>query len=141
MRLCEFLTDYNFTDIKYVPGPENVVPDFLSRPWDKTTEPLTIHMLVSAPSDWLSLLHILQRSDDLSVIVMPVWRGQVAVQERQGASGLWSNFLSPGETLLQVAIQVADTVFTDISAAQAMTCVARLVMLSCGVKTLELPGL
>jgi len=51
LRLCEFLADYNFTEIKYVPGPENVVPDFLSRPWDKTTEPSPIHMLVSAPSD------------------------------------------------------------------------------------------
>ena len=34
LRLCEFLADYDFTEIKYVPGPENVVPDFLSRPWD-----------------------------------------------------------------------------------------------------------
>jgi len=29
-RLCEFLAAYNFTEIKYVPGPESVVPDFLS---------------------------------------------------------------------------------------------------------------
>ena len=27
LRLCEFLPDYDFTEIKYVPGPENVVPD------------------------------------------------------------------------------------------------------------------
>ena len=32
LRLCEFLADYDFIEIKYVPGPENVVPDVLSRP-------------------------------------------------------------------------------------------------------------
>ena len=32
LRLCEFLPDYDFTEIKYVPGPENAVPDFLSCP-------------------------------------------------------------------------------------------------------------
>jgi len=42
------------------------------------------------------------------------------VQERQGASGLWSKFLSPGETPLQAAIQVADTMSADASAAVAM---------------------
>jgi len=34
--LCEFLSDLNFEEIKYVPGAHNVVPDFLSRPWDGT---------------------------------------------------------------------------------------------------------
>jgi len=48
----------------------------------------------------------------------------VAVQERQGASGLWSKFLSPGETLLQVVILVVDTGSTDANVAPAMTCVA-----------------
>jgi len=33
LRLCEFMADSNFTEVKYVPGPNNVVPDFLSRPW------------------------------------------------------------------------------------------------------------
>jgi len=32
LSLCEFLADYNFEEVKYVPGPQNVVPDFLSRP-------------------------------------------------------------------------------------------------------------
>ena len=82
-------------------------------------------MLVSAPSDRLSSLQTLQHHEDPSVIVLPVWRGQVAVQERQGASGLWSNFLSPGETPLQAAIRVADTVSADASTAPAITCVAR----------------
>jgi len=32
LRLFEFLANYNFTEIKYVQGKENVVPDFLSHP-------------------------------------------------------------------------------------------------------------
>jgi len=32
LRLCEFLADYDFEEVKYVPGPQNVVPDFWSRP-------------------------------------------------------------------------------------------------------------
>ena len=27
------MTDFNFTEVHYVPGPDNIVPDFLSRPW------------------------------------------------------------------------------------------------------------
>jgi len=47
LRLCEFLADYNFEEVKYVLGPQNVVPDFLSRPWEATAnEPASLHMLV-----------------------------------------------------------------------------------------------
>jgi len=45
--LCEFLTYYDFEEVKYVLGPQNVVPDFLSRPWEATTnKPASLHMLV-----------------------------------------------------------------------------------------------
>ena len=45
--LCEFLADYNFEEAKYVPGPQNVVPDFWSHPWEATAnEPASLHMLV-----------------------------------------------------------------------------------------------
>jgi len=45
--LCEFLADYDFEEVKYVPGLQNVVPDFLSRPWEATAnEPASLHMLV-----------------------------------------------------------------------------------------------
>ena len=32
LRLCEFMADFNFTEIKFEPGPNNVVLDLLSRP-------------------------------------------------------------------------------------------------------------
>ena len=28
LRLFEFMVDFNFTELRYVPGPTNVVPDF-----------------------------------------------------------------------------------------------------------------
>ena len=46
LRFCEFLVDYNFTEIMYVPGPDNVVPDFMSRPWESTLPLSPINMLV-----------------------------------------------------------------------------------------------
>jgi len=47
LRLCEFLADCNLEELKYVPGPQNVVPDFLSSPWEATAnEPASLHMLV-----------------------------------------------------------------------------------------------
>jgi len=56
LRLCEFLADYDFTEIKYVPGPENVVPDFLSRPWDPSAPMSPIHMMVTGSQDRRSSL-------------------------------------------------------------------------------------
>jgi len=45
--LCEFLADCNFEEVKYVPGPQNVVSDFSSRSWEATAnEPASLHMLV-----------------------------------------------------------------------------------------------
>jgi len=52
LRLCEFLSDFNFEEIKYVPGALNVVPDFLSHPWDGTCDevPAAIHVLAACTS-------------------------------------------------------------------------------------------
>jgi len=47
LRLFEFLADYTCIEIKYVRGPENVVPDFLSRPWDPAPAQSPIHVLVA----------------------------------------------------------------------------------------------
>jgi len=51
LQLCEFLEDYDFTEMKYVPGPENVVPDFLSRPWEPSAPMSPIHMMVTDSHD------------------------------------------------------------------------------------------
>jgi len=47
LHLCEFLADYDYEEVKYVPGPQNVIPDLLSRPWEATAnKPASLHMLV-----------------------------------------------------------------------------------------------
>lgn len=45
LRLCEFLSEFNFKEIRYVRGVDNVVPDFLSRPWDATNPDSGLHLL------------------------------------------------------------------------------------------------
>jgi len=74
LRLCEFLADYNFTEIKYVPGLENVVPDFLSRPWESTLPLSPINMLVmcSHVKDSSLPRRGLQLCPTPSVLVLPV---------------------------------------------------------------------
>jgi len=80
LNLCEFLADFDFEEIKYVPGSHNVVPDFLSCPWDGAEMDvlLAIHTLAVCTS---------RRTKKTagpmpvpSVVVMPVWRGSIGIQ-------------------------------------------------------------
>jgi len=124
LRLCEFLTDYDFTEIKYVPGPENDVPDFLSRPWEPSAPTSPIDMMVTGSQDRCSSLLNLRWHQPPSVLVMPVWKGQVAVQERDGASGLWGAQVCPGASSMEVALQAIRTILVDSTEPPDMTCVA-----------------
>jgi len=121
LRLCEFLADYNFTEIGYVPGPENVVPDFLSRPWESRLPLSPINMLVMCSHVKDSSLWGLQLCPTPSVLVLPVWKGQVAVQERDGASGLWAAEVQTGAVAMELARQAILSILTDSSE----PCVAR----------------
>ena len=56
---------------------------------------------------------------------MPVWKGQVAVQERDWASGLWGDEVCPGASSIEVALQAIHTILVDSTAPPEMTCVAR----------------
>jgi len=123
--LCEFLADDDFTEIKYVPGPENVVPDFLSRPWDPSAPMSPIHMMVTGSQDRRSSLLNLRWHQPPSVLVVSVWKGQVAVQERDGASGLWGDKVCPGASSIEVALQAIRTILVDSTEPPEMTCVAR----------------
>ena len=52
---------------------------------------------------------------------MPVWKGQVAVQERDGASGLWGDEVCPGASSIEVALQAIRTILVDSTAPPEMT--------------------
>jgi len=77
-----------------VQGPHNVVPDFLSYPWvdEQGHDQVAIHPLhllsMATPVRHTSL-HSLQQDPCSLVVVLPTWKGSVAVQQRGGrvASG------------------------------------------------------
>jgi len=90
LRLCEFLSDFNFEEIKYVPGAHNVVPDFLSCPWDGICDevPAAIHVLAACTSRRLCMT--VAPMPVPSVVVLPSWQGSVVVQTKHQRTGLWS---------------------------------------------------
>ena len=45
LPMCEFLADFDFTEIRQVKGSANVVPDFLSRPWEAVFVESSLHLL------------------------------------------------------------------------------------------------
>ena len=56
---------------------------------------------------------------------MLVWKGQVVVQERDGASGLWGDEVCPGASSIEVALQAICTILVDSTEPPDMKCVAR----------------
>jgi len=93
LRLSEFMTDFNFREVRYVPAPANAVPDFLSRPWvdeqgQERAAILPLHLLSTATRVRHTSLYSLRQDPCSSVVVLPTWRGRVAVQHGGGvASG------------------------------------------------------
>ena len=52
---------------------------------------------------------------------MPVWKGQVAIQERDGASGPWGAHVCPGANSMEVALQAIRTILVDSTEPPDMT--------------------
>jgi len=125
LRLCEFLADYNFEEVKYVPGPQNVVPDFLSRPWEATAnEPASLHMLVKRWPKQKSSQPTKTRPVQPCVIVMPTWQYQLAVRDKDTASGVWCLVRTPTKTSAETARRAIRTVRCVSGHQPLLTCVA-----------------
>ena len=123
--LCEFLADYNFEEDKYVPGPQNVVPDFLSRPWQASViEPASLHMLVKRWPKRKSCLPTKTRHIQSCGIVIPTWQNQLAVRDKDGASGLWSLARTKSETSAETERWASRAVGCVSGHQPLMTCVA-----------------
>ena len=124
LRLCEFLADFDFEEIKYVPGPHNVVPDFLSRPWDANQgqETPAIHVLASCTSRRVK--PAMGPMTTPSVVVMPSWQGFIAVQEKHQRSGLWSVTITNTESSQEAACRAISGLTQDTRIAPKLTCVA-----------------
>ena len=79
LRMCEFMADFDFDEIKFVRGVDNVVPDFFSRPRDKSVMDNGLHLLSH---------HRLARSSGLAalkergrrVVVLPVAGDHIGVR-------------------------------------------------------------
>jgi hypothetical protein len=69
--MCEFLANFDFDEIKFVCGIDNVVPDFFSRQCDKSVMDNGLHLLSHhrlARSSGFAILKELGRQ----VMVLPV---------------------------------------------------------------------
>ena len=125
LRLCEFLADYNFEDVKYVPGPQNVVPDFLSRPWEATgNEPASLHMLVKRWPKRKSCQPTKTQPVQPCMIVMPTWQNQLAVRDKDETSDLWSLARTTTEKSAETARWAIRAVSCVSGHQPLMTCVA-----------------
>ena len=109
-----------------MPGPDNVVPDFLSRPWvdeqgQDRTAIHTLHLLSTAPPVRHTSLHSLQQDPCSLVVVLPTWKGSVAVQQRGGACGLWAVACQKGDTPLQTVKRLQSALTRDPTAEPIVT--------------------
>jgi len=67
----------------------------------------------------------LQRSEHLSVIVLPSWRGHIVLQHRDCAAGLWVVKLTPNETAVQAVRRALCPILPAQCKQPSMSCVAR----------------
>jgi hypothetical protein len=76
LRLCEFLADFNFKEVRYVRGVDNVVPDFLSRPWDPAQPDVNLlHLLVHPRDPKRSSLQSLRQAESAVLLLATSTRG------------------------------------------------------------------
>ena len=83
LRLAEFLAEFDFDEVKYLKGSRNVVPDFLSRPWDQSHPDVTLHALSHPRLAKSSSLSVLSLAAPRSVFLLPIW-GPLAGVFRRG---------------------------------------------------------
>ena len=101
-----------------MPGPDNVVSDFLSCSWvdEQGQDRAAIHplyLLPMAPPVRHTSLHSLRQDPCSSVVVLPTWKGRVSVQQRGGACGLCSAACQKGDTPLQTVQRLQSALTRD----------------------------
>ena len=79
LRLCEFLAEFDFQEVQYVRGAANLVPDFLSRPWDAEVPDVGLHALSHPRPPKASALEVLAEQSPPAVVLLPVCQDSVAV--------------------------------------------------------------
>lgn len=79
LRMCEFMADFDFDEIKFVRGVDNVVPDFFSRPRDTSVLDNGLHLLSHPRLGRISGLAALKERGH-RVVVLPVAGDQIGVR-------------------------------------------------------------
>ena len=79
LRLCEFLAAFDFQEVQVVKGADNVVPDFLSRPWQADVIDIGLHALSHPRPEKASTLAALSLQSSPHVLVLPVCGNDVAL--------------------------------------------------------------
>ena len=79
LRLCEFLAGFDFQEVQVVKGADNVVPDFLSRPWQSDVVDVGLHALSHPRVEKASTLAALGLQTSSRALVLPVCGNDVAV--------------------------------------------------------------
>ena len=79
LRLCEFLAEFDFQEVQYVRGTANIVPDFLSRPWDAEAPDVGLHALSHPRLPKPSALAVLGAQSQQMVLLLPVCQNNIAV--------------------------------------------------------------
>ena len=120
LRLCEFLGEFDFEEIRYVRGADNVVPDFLSRPRDEGPPQSALHLL-SHP--WEPRKNSLQVSAarDASEVVLWISSGDAALVSQYGSvCSLPFTEVRSDESEAQAAARLLREI--GVRAAQAVPC-------------------
>ena len=79
LRLCEFLAEFDFQEVQYVRGTANIVPDFLSRPWDAEAPDVGLHALSHPRLPKPSAPAVLGAQSQPMVLLLPVCQNNIAV--------------------------------------------------------------
>ena len=126
LRMCEFLSDFNFSEVQFVRGVDNVVPDFLSRPYEASVADKGIHSLSHPRAPRISGLAAAV-GQGRRVVVLPEAGRQLALrvsgEDSQGQSiyDLFTARVQGRMTAQETAQALMASVFAD--AAMGVTCV------------------
>jgi len=110
------LADFNFEEVRYIRGSDNVVPDFLSRPWghsgeDAITSPLHLLSHPRTRRDEAAVAAGVQLGDDtLRYVSLLVCRGAEVVVGSSGGLLRLPQRRCGGRTPLEVACSLRDEV-------------------------------
>ena len=107
LRLCEFLADFDFDEVRFVRGQHNTVPDFLSRPWDVAVPDVSLHVLSHPRMARGASLCSVAQSASPQVLLLPVCQNRIAVCHSGGLLRLPSLPCGPGQLPAAIAQQLA----------------------------------